>query len=42
MLSSVRNPFKRAYLVDVMVETIQEKPVLYRILEVHEIIKKRA
>jgi hypothetical protein len=41
MLSGVRNPFKQAYLVDVMVETVQNKPVLYRILEVHEVIKKR-
>jgi hypothetical protein len=40
MLSGIRNPFKQAYLVDVAVETVQDKPVLYRILDFHEIIKQ--
>lgn len=41
MLSGVRNPFKQAYLVDVAVETVQDRPVLYRIVEFHEVIKRR-
>jgi len=40
MLSGIRNPFKQAYLVDVAVETIQDRPVLYRIIEFYEVIKQ--
>lgn len=36
MLSGIRNPFKQAYLVDVAVETVQDKPVLFRIIEFYE------
>ena len=32
------HPFNKAYLVDVMVETIEGKPILYKVLELHQII----
>ncbi|MCX5815689.1 MAG: hypothetical protein NTX75_05525 [Proteobacteria bacterium] len=34
------NPFKSAYIVDVQVETIQGKPVVYKILDIHERIDR--
>jgi len=40
MLSGIKNPFKQAYLVDVSVETMQDRPVIYRIVEFHEVIKQ--
>jgi len=30
------NPFKEAYVVDVMVETIRDKPALYKVLAIHD------
>lgn len=39
MLYDEPHPFKKGYLVDVAVETIEEKPVLYKILEFHEAIE---
>ena len=36
ILSSSENPFTMAYVVDVAVETIQDRPVMYRILEMHD------
>jgi hypothetical protein len=40
MLLGSNNPFKRAFVVDVMVETIDGKPALYRITDVHDSIPK--
>jgi hypothetical protein len=36
MLLGANNPFKRAFIVDVAVETIDGKPALYKILDVHD------
>lgn len=36
MLLGSNNPFKRAFVVDVAVETINGKPALYRITDVHD------
>lgn len=36
MIFDTENPFKWAYVVDVVVETIGNKPVAYKILAVHE------
>lgn len=39
MLFKVENPFTRAYVVDVMVETVQDKPVLYTVLALHDLLE---
>ena len=36
MVLEEENPFKEAYIVDVMVETIGDKPAMYKILAVHD------
>jgi len=36
MIFDLENPFKEAYVVDVIVETIKGKPALYKIIAVHE------
>lgn len=36
MILDEENPFKEAYIVDVMVETIRGKPSLYKILSLHD------
>ena len=36
MVLEDENPFKEAYIVDVVVETIKAKPVVYKILALHE------
>ena len=36
MILEDANPFKEAYVVDVMVETIRGKPALYKVLAVHD------
>ena len=36
MIFEQENPFKEAYVVDVMVETIRGKPALYKILALHD------
>lgn len=36
MLHDEPFPFKKAFVVDVAVETIQDKPVLYKVLRLHE------
>jgi len=36
MIFDKENPFKEAYIVDVAIETINDKPVVYKILAVHE------
>jgi len=36
MLAGPKNPFKMAYIVDVEVETIKNKPAVYKILRVHD------
>jgi len=36
MLYVPENPFRSAYIVDVQVDTINERPALYKILQVHE------
>lgn len=36
MILEEENPFREAYIVDVMVETINGKPALYKILAVHD------
>ncbi len=33
-------PFGKAYVVDVAVETVEDKPVLYRILDVHDTLER--
>jgi hypothetical protein len=38
ILSNSENPFKLAYLIDVEVETMNERPVLYKVLTLHEVI----
>lgn len=38
MLLSEPYPFKKAYVVDIAVETVNDKPVLYRVLNFHESI----
>jgi hypothetical protein len=40
MILDVENPFREAYIVDVSVETIKGKPVVYRVLELHEKIPR--
>jgi hypothetical protein len=40
MLLDTDNPFTHAYVVDVAVETVRDRPALYRILNVHEVIEK--
>jgi hypothetical protein len=30
------NPFEHYYIVDVVVETVEDKPVLYKVTQVHE------
>jgi hypothetical protein len=40
MILGEDNPFGMAYIVDVMVETVQEKPRLYNIITYHEKIEK--
>lgn len=40
MLFEPDHPFEKAFIVDVAVETINEKPVLYRVLELHETIDR--
>lgn len=39
MLFKEENPFTRGYVVDVMVDSIQDRPVLYTILAVHDTIE---
>lgn len=39
MLAGNRNPFKMAFFVDVVVEAIEDRPVLYRIIEVYGPVK---
>jgi hypothetical protein len=36
VLFESQNPFKLAYIVDVAIETIDNRPVVYKILHVHE------
>lgn len=36
MLSGPENPFQLGYLVDVEVETINSKPSIYKVLNIHE------
>lgn len=38
MLFKDENPFTQAYVVDVMVESVQDRPVLYTILALHDVI----
>lgn len=40
MLLTAENPFKKAFLADVSVETVDGKPVLYRILDIHQSFPK--
>lgn len=40
MILGSENPFTSAYIVDVIIDTIDNKPALYRILTVHERIEK--
>jgi hypothetical protein len=34
------HPFSKAFVVDVAVETVNEKPILYKILELHDVLEK--
>ena len=38
ILASVENPTRQAYVVDVIMQTIDGKPVLYKVMALHEII----
>jgi hypothetical protein len=38
MLYKEPHPFKKGYLVDVAVEAVEDKPVLYRVLKLHEVM----
>lgn len=40
MLYDEPYPFKKAYVVDVSVETVEDKPVLYKVLQFHETIDR--
>ena len=40
MLYDEPYPFKKAFIVDVAVETVNNKPVLYKVLELHDVIDK--
>jgi hypothetical protein len=40
VLHAVENPFLYAYLVDVSVETIEGRPILYNVTAVHESIER--
>lgn len=40
MLFDIAHPFEKAFLVDVFVETIEGKPVLYVVHELHELIDR--
>jgi hypothetical protein len=40
MLLDSENPFTHAYIVDVSVETVKDRPALYRILNIHEVVAK--
>jgi hypothetical protein len=42
MLYDEAYPFRKAFVVDVSVETIEDKPVLYKVLEFHEAIDRDA
>ena len=42
MLYEPAHPFALAYVVDVAVETIEGRPALYRVLEVHEAVSRDA
>ncbi len=33
-------PFQKAFIIDVIVETIDEKPVLYKVIELHDVMDK--
>lgn len=39
MMFKEANPFKRAYIVDVRVDSVQDKPVLYTILALHDTLE---
>lgn len=39
VLFDVEHPFTKGYVVDVVVETVNEKPVLYKVFALHEIIE---
>ena len=39
MLFKEENPFKRGYVVDVMVESVNDRPVMYTILAVHDTLE---
>jgi hypothetical protein len=40
MLYDPPYPFKKAFVVDVSVETVDGKPVLYRVLRLHDILDR--
>jgi hypothetical protein len=40
LLLEDENPFRMAYLVDVTVETVNRRPVLYKVLAVHEKLER--
>lgn len=40
MVLDVKNPFREAYLVDVVVETIKGKPAVYKVMALHEKIPR--
>lgn len=42
MLYDEPYPFRKAYVVDVSVETVEDKPVLYKVLNFHEAIDRDA
>lgn len=40
MLFEPEHPFEKAFIVDVAVETVNDKPMLYRVLDLHETIDR--
>lgn len=40
MLYDTPYPFNKAFIVDVAVETIEDKPILYKVIEMHDILDR--
>ena len=40
LLSSSENPFQSAYVIDVQVETVDGRPALYKVLDIHDTIAR--
>ncbi len=40
LLGSSENPFQSAYVVDVQVETVDGRPALYKVIDIHDTISR--